>query len=59
MTDAQFGELQSIFPDGVCDWSKRAAGDVDTSMLWPSVGGKQVHAPESLEYWAARSVPVR
>ncbi|WP_394825361.1 DUF6351 family protein [Pendulispora albinea] len=58
MTDAQFAELRSIFPDGVCDWSKPAAGAVDRSMLWPSIGGANPHEPAPLDYWVARSLPM-
>jgi len=35
----QIAELQEIFPDGVCDWSKPSVGDVEASMIWPSLGG--------------------
>ncbi|WP_394845919.1 DUF6351 family protein [Pendulispora brunnea] len=58
MTDAQFAELQSIFPDGVCDYAKPAAGAVDKSLLWPSIGGATLHEPTELKYWVGRSRPV-
>jgi len=58
LTDAEFSALRSIFPDGVCDYTKRAAGDVDKSILWPSIGGETPHAPVGLTYRVARSLPV-
>jgi len=58
MTDAQFAELHAIFPDGVCDWSKPAAGDVKKSVIWPSLGDKAPRRATQLKYWAARSVLV-
>ncbi len=58
MTDAQLAELHTIFPDGVCDWSKGAAADVEKSIIWPSVGAEARRDPEGLPYWVARSRPV-
>ncbi|WP_394841239.1 DUF6351 family protein [Pendulispora brunnea] len=57
-TDAEFDELKAIFPNGVCDYSKRAAQDVEKSLAWPSIGGEAPHAPVGLSYRAARSMPV-
>ncbi|WP_394830738.1 DUF6351 family protein [Pendulispora rubella] len=58
LTDAEFAELRSIFPDGVCDYTKRAARDVDHSILWPTIGGETPHPPIGLTYRVARSVAV-
>jgi hypothetical protein len=64
MTDAQFAELATIFPDGVCDWTKPAAEDVAHSLLWPTIGGDTLltddegrTAPVELQWRVARSVP--
>ncbi len=55
LNDAQLAELQDIFPNGVCDFSKPAAGDVSHSMLWPSVGGDTLMEAHSLSWRVARS----
>ncbi|HKY92926.1 MAG TPA: DUF6351 family protein, partial [Nevskiaceae bacterium] len=64
MTDAQFADLATIFPDGVCDWTRPAAGDVTRSLLWPSIGDDTLLtddqgriAPIELRWRVARSVP--
>ncbi len=54
-TEAQLARLREIFPDGVCDFSKPAAEDVDRSMLWTSVGGEVLEAPHELQWRVARS----
>lgn len=55
LDDAQFAELQAIFPGGVCDFSKPAAGDVARSMIWPSIGGTRLEEPHELKWRVARS----
>jgi hypothetical protein len=55
LSDAQLQELQEIFPEGVCDYAKPAAGDVERSMIWPSVGGKNLEKPHELKWRVARS----
>lgn len=59
---AQLTRMQALFPDGVCDWSKPAAGDVEHSLRWPSLGGETPYldgdgnpAPMSLTWRVARS----
>lgn len=37
-TDAQVKRLESIFPDGVCDWSQPGLGEQGTSEPWQSFG---------------------
>jgi hypothetical protein len=58
LTVEQRARLEAVFPDGVCDYSKPAAEDVDRSMQWVSVGGTQLEAPHELTWRVARSVPV-
>ncbi|HKY91801.1 MAG TPA: DUF6351 family protein, partial [Nevskiaceae bacterium] len=62
MTDAQFAEAATIFPDGVCDWTRPAAEDVAHSLLWPSIGDDTLltddagrTAPVELRWRVARS----
>jgi hypothetical protein len=55
LSEAQVAEVRAIFPEGVCDFSKPAAEDVEHSLLYPSLGGERLEAPHSLKYWAARS----
>jgi hypothetical protein len=55
LTDNQFAELQEIFPEGVCDFSKPAAEDVDRSMTWLSIGGEELQEPHELTWRVARS----
>ena len=38
-TDAQVQRLQSIFPDGVCDWSKPAVGAQRQNGTWQDYSG--------------------
>jgi len=58
----QFADLAEIFPEGVCDWSKPSVGDVDRSLIWPSLGGEDPYldehgnaAPVELAWRVARS----
>ncbi|MGH8445377.1 MAG: DUF6351 family protein [Solimonas sp.] len=55
LSDAQLTELRGIFPDGVCDFSKPAAEDVEHSILWPSLGGERLESPHGLVWRVARS----
>ncbi len=55
LSAAQLAELDEIFPGGVCDYSKPAKGDVEHSMIYPSVGGKTLEAPHELKWRVARS----
>jgi hypothetical protein len=59
----QLDALAAIFPTGVCDWSKPAAGDVTESLRWPTLGGAVPYldgdgnpAPTGLVWRAVRSV---
>src|SRR3546814_12145957 len=56
-SEADMDRLEEIFPDGVCDYSKPAAEDVERSMLWVSVGGDQLEQPHELKWRVARSAP--
>ncbi|MDO9453693.1 MAG: DUF6351 family protein [Stagnimonas sp.] len=58
LTEPQLGELREIFPTGVCDFTKPAAGDVQKSILWPSVGGTTRVEPFGLLYTVGRSRPL-
>ena len=53
LADEQVIELHEIFPDGVCDWSKPSVGDVESSIIWPSLGGAIPYLDE-----AGRPAPV-
>lgn len=55
VSETQLAQLREVFPDGVCDYSKPAKGDVEKSMIWPSVGGKTLEAPHELKWRVARS----
>lgn len=55
LSDAQLNQVREIFPDGVCDFSKPAAEDVERSMIWPSLGGERQQAPRELKWRVARS----
>jgi hypothetical protein len=55
LSAAQLDELREIFPDGVCDYSRPAAGDVERSLIWPSVGTEPDTAPFELKWRVARS----
>ncbi len=54
-SEAQLNALREIFPEGVCDYSKPAAGDVEKSLIWPSVGGAVLEPPHELKWRVARS----
>lgn len=47
--------IRAVFPGGVCDYSKPAAGDVETSLIWPSLGTAPDTAPAELKWRVARS----
>ena len=55
VTEAQLAQLRTIFPTGVCDFTKPAAEDVEHSMLWVSLGGEKLEAPHELHWRVARS----
>lgn len=55
VSESQLAELQRIFPDGVCDWSRPGAGEVERSMRWPSIGGQRLTEPRELRWTTARS----
>lgn len=38
LTEVQIGNLEAIFPDGVCDWSKPGIGRVPLDRPWQSFG---------------------
>ncbi len=64
---AQLARLGTIFPKGVCDYSKPGVGDLAmsaNSLSWPAIGGSSLLvdgsgklAPTSLQWRAARSRP--
>ncbi len=56
LSDAQIDEVREIFPDGVCDFTKPAAEDVEHSLIWPSIGGGvRAREPFELKWRVARS----
>lgn len=55
LSAADRARLEALFPDGVCDYTKPAAEDVERSMVWVSVGGEQLEAPHELHWRVARS----
>ncbi len=55
LTESQLGEIRTIFPGGVCDYSKPAAGDVEKSLIWPSLGSAPAVEPFELKWRVARS----
>lgn len=55
LSAAEYAQLESIFPDGVCDYRLPAAGDVARSLIWPSIGGESLEAPHGLVHRVARS----
>ncbi|HEY0973641.1 MAG TPA: DUF6351 family protein [Solimonas sp.] len=56
LSAGQLDELRTIFPNGVCDFSKPAAEDVAHSLLWPSLGsGSQPLEPFELKWRVGRS----
>ncbi|MGI8662120.1 MAG: DUF6351 family protein [Acidimicrobiales bacterium] len=55
-TGSELTELQAIFPDGVCDWSKPGVGEEQPNMQWVSVGdGAVATTPFQVPYVVARS----
>ncbi len=58
MTAGQVAALAAAFPDGVCDYDQPGVGEVDRSILWPSLGGDDLHAPTPLTWRVARSRPI-
>lgn len=57
LTDEQRARLEAVFPDGVCDYTKPAAEDVERSLVWVSVGGEELEEPHELTWRVARSTP--
>lgn len=66
LSATQLDELDSIFPDGVCDYNKPGVGDLaasERSIRWPSLGGATLRTqggkldPAGLEWRAVRSRP--
>jgi hypothetical protein len=55
LSSDELAALADIFPDGVCDWTKPAVGDVDASILWPSLGSDGSGEPVGLVWRTARS----
>lgn len=55
MTDAQFAQLEAIFPDGVCDWSQPGVGETEDVLTWASVGGDELQEPFAVHDAVARS----
>ena len=54
--DTQLSQLREIFPQGVCDYTQPAAGDVDKSLQWISLGGESLlPEPRELQWRVARS----
>jgi hypothetical protein len=54
-SEETLAELREIFPSGVCDWTKPAAGDVEKSLLWTSIGGETLEPPHALTWRVGRS----
>jgi hypothetical protein len=55
LSESQLAQIREIFPGGVCDYSKPGVGDVEKSLIWPSVGGRTLQAPHELKWRVARS----
>jgi len=54
----QLLQIESVFPEGVCDYSRPAAADVEESLIWPSIGGQRLlPEPVSLRWRVARGMP--
>lgn len=58
LSAAQLQQVQQLFPQGVCDWSKPSIGDLAHSVLWPSIGSTTLQAPQQLKWRVARSQPL-
>ena len=55
LSAAQLQQVQQLFPQGVCDWSRPSVGDVAHSMLWPSIGATSLEDPHQLKWRMGRS----
>ncbi|WP_281784213.1 DUF6351 family protein [Sinimarinibacterium flocculans] len=55
LDSGQLAELQAIYPEGVCDFDRAAAEDVERSLAWPSIGGTELRTPFELKWRVARS----
>ncbi len=55
LSPEQLTQVRAAFPRGVCDFTKRAAEDVDRSMIWTSFGGATLEEPHELRWRVARS----
>ena len=55
LTEPELAELRTIFPQGVCDWTKPGVGEVARSKPWPSVGGRKLRKPHSVRWVVGRS----
>lgn len=58
LTSAQLAQVMEVFPDGVCDYTRPAAGDVERSLIWPSIGGRELTQPRELEWRVARALAI-
>ncbi|QYG91607.1 hypothetical protein HC251_03565 [Iamia sp. SCSIO 61187] len=57
MTQDQLDALAAAFPDGVCDYDQPGVGEVERSMIWPSLGGEVLQPPTPLTWRVGRSQP--
>ncbi|PTU32997.1 DUF6351 family protein [Stenotrophobium rhamnosiphilum] len=55
ITEAQLNKLRTLYPQGVCDYTKSSVGFTEKSMLWPSFGGEKRVEPYGLRWRVARS----
>ena len=55
LSTAQLQQVQQLFPQGVCDWTKPSVGDVEHSILWPSIGSTSLENPHQLKWRVGRS----
>jgi hypothetical protein len=56
-TAAQLAEINTIFPTGVCDWTKESVGFSDRSTTWLSFGNTELApTPVEVPYPIARSL---
>jgi hypothetical protein len=55
VSGAELAQIRRIFRTGVCDWSRPGVGEVRRSMVWPSIGGTNLHPPRPLRWVAART----
>ena len=56
-TAEEWGQLQEIFPDGVCDWTLRGVGEVTRSTTWLDFGddGRVLEEPSVIPNTVART----